>query len=118
MVVNNFSVIDLNWFEFAGVSNDQGFEKLEQKIAVFKRSRPKGLINVYEEVGKKRVKKSEFHFYINTLTITADEHIPNANTLVKLNLFNTIDRDYTYQYSKIKTALSILNYISMYNYVL
>ena len=33
------------------------FEKLEQKTAVFKRSRPKGLINVYEEVGKKRVKK-------------------------------------------------------------
>lgn len=62
-------------------------EKLEQKTAVFKRSRPKGLINkYYEEVGKKRVKKSEFHFYINTLTITADEHIPNANTLVKLNL--------------------------------
>ena len=68
-------------------------EKLEQKTAVFKRSRPKGLINIIRRLEKKkRVRKSEFHFYINTLTITADEHIPNANTLVKLNLFNTIDR--------------------------
>ena len=67
-------------------------EKLEQKTAVFKRSRPKGLINIMRRLEKRELRNQNSTFIYNTLTITADEHIPNANTLVKLNLFNTIDR--------------------------
>ena len=69
-----------------------------QKIAVFERSRSKGLIQVVRKLEKRELRNQNFTATLNTLTITADEHIPNANTLVKLNLFNTIDRD-VYNYA-------------------